>query len=77
MRNKEIRRKKRSEAYSALEAAMPSLLGGLMGAGSKASAPALRAAIELAREAGVPEYQIEDAEAALAKMEGPRARGGE
>ena len=64
VRNKQNRTKRRSEAYDALQAAMPSVFR--MG---KADAPTLRAAIEVAKEAGVSQVHIVEAETALRKME--------
>ena len=67
-RSKALRAQKRSEAYSNLQAAMPSLFG-------RASSPEqLRAAIELAKEAGVSLVEIRDAEEALAKLEAKAKR---
>ena len=70
VRNKELRKKRRMEAYDALLAAMPSPLAGLMGR-PKTSAAALRAAIDSALESGFrdDELPIVDAEKALRKLE--------
>ena len=70
---KEIRKKKRSEAYDNLQVAMPSMLGSFMGDSSNSAQ--LRAAIEFATEAGVSQVHIDDARVALRKMEQKEARG--
>ena len=64
VRNKKIRDQKRSEAYDALQAAMPPRFGRFRG-----DAATLRAAIEAAREAGVSLVALRDAEGALARLE--------
>lgn len=72
-RNRQSRKKKQDEAYEALQAAMPTLLGGLVGSNNT---PALRAAIELAKKEGVSRVAIRDAENALSKMESAGRPGG-
>ena len=58
---------KKSEAYEAMQAAMPLVLG--RSSGAVADPAVLRDAIEAAKEAGVSLVAIRDAENALRKLE--------
>ena len=76
--NKQMRAERRMQAYDALQGAMPSVLGGLMGKRSSGtSAAALRAAIDAAKAAGFAddEQPIVEAEKALRKLEAKDTKG--
>ena len=67
-KNRDIRAKKKREAYEAMQAAMPARFS-LGKKGGSNGAEALREAIAAAKEAGVSLVAIRDAENALSKME--------
>ena len=72
VRNKEIRAERQAEAFRALEAAMPSLIVGLIGGkGAPTNSLELREALELARQTGISDFHplVLDAVEALRKAE--------